>query len=143
MSGRWATYEVQAWVLLERDGVAFACSESDCLLVRLRSRAPSDESGLDFSLSVTTVATTFVRPLDENGRNLLQSTFTIDSSLASATSVSLVVERRVNNVQIFRDDVKLTRVERDCAELVFNGDFPMEWLPFGRMTAVALICRCF
>jgi hypothetical protein len=117
------TYEVQAWVRLERDGVAFACNGSDCPLVRLRSRAPSDASGLVFSETVTTVATSFVRPLNENGWNLLQSTFTVDSPLASATSVSLVVERGVNNAQMFLDNVKLTRVEKDCAELVFNGDF--------------------
>lgn len=117
------TYEVQAWVRLERDGIAFACSGSNCPLVRLRSRAPSDESGQAFSETLTTVATEFVRPLNEKGWNLLQSTFTIDSPLASATSVSLVIERGVNNVQMLLDDVKVTRVEKDCAELVFNGDF--------------------
>jgi hypothetical protein len=117
------TYEVQAWVRLERNGDGFTCNGSDCPVIRLRSRTPLDESGLTFSQTVTTVATTFVRPLNENGWNLLQSTFTIDSPLAAATSVSFVVERGVNNAQMFLDDVKMTRVARDCDELVFNGDF--------------------
>jgi len=118
------TYEIRAMVRLERnEGVPFACNGSDCPVVRLRSRAPSDESGLTYSESITTVATALVRPLDDNGWNQLQGSLTIDSRITAATSVALTVERGQRNVKMFLDNVSMTRIKKDCAELIFNGDF--------------------
>lgn len=121
-------YEVQVWVKMERNGVPFSCdSSSSCPRAKLRIRTPTDASGSTFSEANMDIADYFVRPYNYNGFfegwNLLQGVFTVDSVIASGSSVLFFVEPRVTGVKTFIDDVSVKLLPHDCSQLVLNGDF--------------------
>ena len=118
-------YRIQAWVYLEEDGHAISCDDgsSSCPRLRLRMMTQEDNTGTSFAESVVAVATSFARPFVENGWNLMEGIVTVDATLAEATRVVVYVDRRPQGKTLFLDDVSMTKIDRDCSELVFNGNF--------------------
>ncbi|KAL7580949.1 hypothetical protein ACA910_005765 [Epithemia clementina (nom. ined.)] len=118
------TYSIQAWVYVEEGGVAISCDDtsSNCPRLGLQMTTQEDNTGASYKQSVLIVATSFVRPFVDKGWNLMQGIVTVDDSLATATRAFMFVERRRKGQSIYLDNVSMTRIEKDCSELVFNGD---------------------
>jgi hypothetical protein len=122
---RGAVYDVRAYVRLEHlNGSPFSCNDGvNCPEMQLHMRTPVDDIGSNFQTEDLDVAIEFVQPYDNNGWNLLQGTITITAPLAAASSVWVSIDRRRANVNMFVDNVSMTRVTPNCNNLVSNGDF--------------------
>ena len=121
------TYFIQVWVYMELDGFPGSCDETrsdDCPRLEVGGVMGPGERGVtsfaDFSF---TVSRAFAKPLNDDGWNLLQGLITVGQDLAAATRAVVYVERRRAGVKLFLDDVSMTHVNKECSELVFNGDF--------------------
>lgn len=105
-------YNVQAWVRLANPSTKaeFTCNAGggNCPSIQLRYRVPGDPTGQSFAESVVYVASSFVR--NEAGWNLLQGSLTIDSNVAGAASVALIVRRGVPDVKMYLDNISMLQV---------------------------------
>ncbi|KAL7565473.1 hypothetical protein ACA910_012212 [Epithemia clementina (nom. ined.)] len=121
------TYLLQAWVYVEEGGIPTSCDEKRLdvcprLLLGIQL-TQTDRSSSSFADFVSTIAGSFAKPFTKEGWNLLQGVATVDQNLASASKAALFIDRRKAGMKLFVDDVSMTRIPKDCSELVFNGDF--------------------
>jgi hypothetical protein len=120
-------YEVRAWVKMMNPTTKaiYPCDKGDgtCPIIQLRGQVPNDPNGQTFADFGATYVSSFVRPFDKAGWNLLQGVVTIDSSFAAATSVALVIRRGLPNIKMFLDNVSMTLMPKSCNDLVLNGGF--------------------
>ena len=117
-------YEVQAWVKLTIGSSVVSCdSVANCPVAIFGLRSPANATFSYFSESRLDVASSFVRPYNLSGWNLLHGTFTVDARVQSASSVSFFVERRRIGARMMLDNVSISLLPTSCNELVFNGDF--------------------
>lgn len=103
-------YNARAWVKLVNPStnVLIICDKEDstCPSVVLRYRTPGEPTGQSFVEGAHTVAFKIV---DQNdGWSLFEATVTIDSSIAGAESVALVVRRGMANVKMYLDNVSMS-----------------------------------
>ena len=116
-------FDVRVWMQLERNGSPFSCDGNNCPTIGLRVRQSMDEEGTHFSEYFIPVAASFARPFEVNGWNLMQSTFVVDQQLVAASSVSLSIDRGLSNMRMYLDNISVSRIDPDCSNLVFNGNF--------------------
>ena len=117
-------YEVQVWVKLAIGSSAVSCdSATNCPVARLGLRIPGNATTSSFSDLKLDVASSFVRPYNPSGWNMLQGTFTVDARVQAASSVAFFVERRRIGATMMLDNVSVRLLPQSCGELVFNGDF--------------------
>ena len=124
------TYMVQAWAFLEergKGGSAISCEDERAGCPRLSMRFMTQEvHSHAYTAFEHAVSTSFAQPAAPKGWNLLQGLVTVSSTMARASRVAVLVDRRFTGRSLLIDDVSMTRIERDCSELVFNGDFSEE-----------------
>eukprot|EP00548_Thalassiothrix_antarctica_P009388 CAMPEP_0194161454 /NCGR_PEP_ID=MMETSP0152-20130528/78944_1 /TAXON_ID=1049557 /ORGANISM="Thalassiothrix antarctica, Strain L6-D1" /LENGTH=1489 /DNA_ID=CAMNT_0038871245 /DNA_START=953 /DNA_END=5423 /DNA_ORIENTATION=+ len=117
-------YEVQVWVKLAKNGSPISCDDvNNCPKARLRigrSYKDSNKSSPDLLLDV---ASSFVRPYKKNSWNMLGGVFTVDKRIENGSSVAFEVARQISGVKMVLDNVSVREIERDCSELIFNGNF--------------------
>jgi hypothetical protein len=118
-------YEVQAWVKLTvGSSVVFCDSVTNCPVARIGLRSAGNTTmSSSFSELKLDVASSFVRPYNLSGWNLLHGTFTVDARVQAASSVSFFVERRRIGATMTLDNVSVRIIPLSCNQLVFNGDF--------------------
>lgn len=117
-------YEVKAWVKLTRNGAPYSCdSVSTCPRARLKIRTPTTEDGQEFDELNIDVVHYFERPYRQGDWNLLQGTFTVDARIEAGSSVLFFIERGRISIKMFLDNVSVALVPKQCADLVFNGQF--------------------
>lgn len=115
-------YEIQAWVKLTKNGSGMSCdSVKNCPVGKLRMRQSPDEGASFYDLRLD-VASSFIRPYNEGGWNMLHGTFVVDARIKAGESVSFFVERQFSGARMSLDNVSIQLLPKLCSELVFNGD---------------------
>ena len=84
------------------------------------------QARLDLPLGHDSLSPQRIEPLTESAH--------LSSSMARATRAVVLVDRRFSGRSLLIDDLSMTRIERDCSELVFNGDFSEDTTQFFYVT---------
>ena len=118
------TYLVQAWAYLDHNEADLSCEHGGpgCPRLLLRMTTQEDQSGDSHSKFTLLVARSFAKQFVAKGWNLLQGIVTISAPMARATKALVFVDRRFSGRSLLLDDVSMTHIEKDCSELVFNGN---------------------
>jgi hypothetical protein len=102
-------FKIQAWVKLvnpqSRAIVYCGTASRPCPSIQLRFREAKDPYGRLFVEDAMTISSTFTASTDN--WNLLQGSVTIDSRLAGAASVAMVIRRGSTSVKMYLDNVSM------------------------------------
>ena len=117
------TFLVQAWAYLDHNEADLFCEHGgpSCPRLLLRMTTQEDQSGNPHSKFTLLVARSFAQPFVAKGWNLLQGIVIISAPMARATKALVFIDRRFSGRSLL-DDVSMTHIEKDCSELVFNGN---------------------
>lgn len=111
-------------VRLTRGSTVATCIQGkSCPGLYLRFWTSKDNEGSSFDSQDILISNQFVSQSDSNGWERLQGQIRIDSRVASAPSVAVVVERGQTGVTMMLDNIRVVRSLNSCDPIVRNGDF--------------------